>query len=404
MYKISQNYKLFVFCVIFISFIDLSKYLGTVFWAPTYTLLLLEYVILALYFSYPIIKNEVRNKIKDGNYLFLNAFFLYTLYLAIKSIIEFQGKNELIFILNSIPGILLCTVAYRTSPLYLSYFFNKRIYKFTIIIFLLFLPIWKLPEGSGYLMGLFLIPITFWGEFPKMKRIILFFLVVIISLIGIQYDARSQCIKFALTFILGASLIYAKWIYKWIYKVLGLIFLISPFIFLYLGLFTNFNIFDLSPEGKTSTLTQDTRTIVYEEAITSSINNKSILYGRGFQHGYDSKFQYKREGNIGFGSGTSERKGEAQIVNYYTNGGLLYILLFFLLSASCFIKTFKAQNIYIKAIGLFVTFIWFYSWIEFMTNVNITTLCLWLFYGMCLSPEFIRMNNQEFKNYIKKHL
>ena len=100
MYKISQNYKLFVFCVIFISFIDLSKYLGTVFWAPTYTLLLLEYVILALYFSYPIIKNEVRNKIKDGNYLFLNAFFLYTLYLAIKSIIEFQGKNELIFLLN----------------------------------------------------------------------------------------------------------------------------------------------------------------------------------------------------------------------------------------------------------------------------------------------------------------
>lgn len=404
MYQITQNYKVFVFCVIFISFIDLSKYLGTVFWAPTYTLLLLEYVVLALYFSYPIIKNEFRNKITDGNYLFLNTFLVYTIYLTIKSIIEFQGRNELIFILNSTPGILLCTVAYRTTPLYLSYFFNKSIYKITIIVFILFLPMWKYPEGTGYLMGLYLIPIIFWGEFSQKKKIALLFLVIFIFSIGIQYDARSQCIKFALTFILGASLIYVKWIYKWIYKVLGLIFLVSPFIFLYLGLFSNFNIFDLSSEGKTSTLTQDTRTIVYEEAITSSINNKSIMFGRGFQHGYDSKFQYKREGNIGFERGTSERKGEAQIVNYYTNGGLLYILLFFLLSASCFVKTFKAQNVYIKAVGLFVTFIWFYSWIEFMTNVNITTLCLWLFYGMCLSPEFIRMNNQEFKTYIKKYL
>ena len=404
MYRSLLNDKVFIFCVLFISFIDLPKYLGTVFWAPIYTLLLLEYVMLVLYFSYPILKKDFRTRLVSRNYFFLNIFFFYTIYLVIRSIIEYQGRNELVFILNSVPGILLCTVAYLITPQYLSRFFSKRIYKYTFILFLLFLPIWKLPEGMGYLMGLYLIPIIFWGEYNTRKKLLLFLLVVFIFFIGLQYNARSQCIKFGLTFLLGASLVYAKFIFKWIYKVLGFVLLLSPFVFLYLGLNSDFNIFEFRAKKNESTLTQDTRTIVYVEAITSSVYNNSIISGRGFHHGYDSRYQYKREGNIGSDDETSERKGEAQIVNYYTNGGLIYVAIFFLLSASCFVKTFKAQNIYIKAIGLFVTFIWFYSWVEFMLNVNITTLCLWMFYGMCMSPDFIKMSNQEFKLYIKHYL
>lgn len=406
MYRNQKNDKIFIFCVLFISFVDLAKYLGTVIWAPTYSLLLLEYVFLSIYFSSPILKKDFINKliINNRNYTFLNIFFFYTIYLAIKSIIEYQGKSELIFILNSLPGVLLCTVAYQVSPQYLSRFFSKKIYKYTFVLFLLFLPIWKMPEGMGYLMGLYLIPIIFITEFRPIKRILLSILVILIFLIGIQYGARSQCIKFGSVFLLGFTFIYAKFIYKWIYKVIGFIFLLSPFVLLYLSLYSDINVFELNFGKNESTLTQDTRTIVYREAITSSVYNKSIISGRGFHHGYDSYFQFKREGNWGSDDNTFERIGEAQIVNYYTNGGLIYVLIFFLLSASCFVKTFKSQNIYIKAIGLFVTFIWFYSWIEFMISVNITSLCLWIFYGICLSSEFRKMSNQELKLYVKKYL
>ena len=392
---------LFICCLLLLSIIDSGKYLGSNFFAPTYTIWLLEFCFLSFFFIYPAFKCfKYRKELKCVS-LFVSYIIIWFLY----SLLQTHGRSELLFILHAFPATILCMIIYNVCPTYLSLFYTHKIYYSFTILFLLLLPFWQLYEGCGYLMGLFLLPILFWTEYPFFKKILLLGLAIVIILIGYWTAARSQCIKYGVMLLAGFILCYFRTGFLKVYKLIGCLLLLMPFVLFYMAIYSGFNVFELDKylSNSNKEVVADTRTIVYTEALNSAVDNNSIFIGRGFHHGYDSFFQWKREGCIGE-DGSLERLSEAQILNYFTQGGILFVLLYFILCVQCFIKSFSARNDYVKMIGVLVCFIWFYSWVEFCLQVNITTLCLWFFYGICLSPEFRNMNNIEFKGYIKKAL
>ncbi len=51
--------------------------------------------------------------------------------------------------------------------------------------------------------------------------------------------------------------------------------------------------------------------------------------------------------------------------------------------------------------GIYVLVFWVYSWIENMIEFNIANISIWFAVGICVSSEFRKMTNYEFKEWIR---
>lgn len=73
-------------------------------------------------------------------------------------------------------------------------------------------------------------------------------------------------------------------------------------------------------------------------------------------------------------------------------GVLLYAFVFYKASrlAIC-----QSNNVLAKLIGLFVIFRWDYFFVEEFTKFNTNFFFLWLMIGMCLSPTFRAMTDED---------
>lgn len=181
-------------------------------------------------------------------------------------------------------------------------------------------------------------------------------------------------------------------------KALSILLLISPIIFLYLGISGIYNVFE-SGENKNDQFYADTRTLVYDEVISSSINNNYIWIGRTFSHGYDSKFQEQ------FSNSTKkvERISEVSACNIFTWMGCIGLILYFLCFAtSIYYSVFKSRNIYIKTLGVYLAFRWFMAFIEEINNVDPLNITIFIIMGICLNPYLINQSDKTFIIAIRK--
>ncbi|WP_125185334.1 hypothetical protein [Botryobacter ruber] len=228
-------------------------------------------------------------------------------------------------------------------------------------------------------------------------------------------DARSNVIKYTLSFILGFTYYFRGYLLSRILKVFRILFLFAPFILFSIGAAGVFNIFKMDEyiSGNYSTtatnngevieesLTVDTRTFLYEEVISSAFKYDYIILGRSPARGNESP-SFGLYALEELKTGKMERfSNEVSILNVFTWTGLLGVILYFLVfSKASYLAIFRSNNTMIKIIGLYISFRWTYAWVEDFSRFDLSYFFLWVMIGMCFSKSFREMNNADMKIWV----
>ncbi len=286
--------------------------------------------------------------------------------------------------------------------------------KYALLLLFFFLPFDPTNSFVGfYLAPLLLLLLTFPLLSLRWKMITLFFLFMVFFA---AFDARSNIIRFSMAGLLGVMYYFRAIIPQFSFKMMHKAFILLPIILLLLGLTNTFNIFKIDDYIKgdytvgtmaadgtgTSSLTADTRTFLYVENIESALKNDYVLLGRTPANGYDSVY---------FGdflkwdlhTGKQQRfTSEVGVLNVFTWTGLIGVVLYFLVFLKAtHLAIYRSNNYFIKIIGLFVAFRWFYAFVEDFTKFDIQYVFLWVLIGMCYSTAFRQMTDIEFKEWTK---
>lgn len=285
--------------------------------------------------------------------------------------------------------------------------------KIAIPLFIIFLPILSRGAYHFYLGPIFLLG-CFIPILPSKWRIVIGGLLVIMLFISL--GARSQVIKSAVVLLVALGIYYRPWISINILKIVHWICYVAPIILLTLGISGTFNIFEdlASNKGKyveykvvggkvvKNDLSADTRTFIYQEVITSALKHHYVIWGRTPARGNDS---------MAFGKYTAEElktgkyerhANEVCHPNVFTWLGLIGVVLYSLIYLqSSYLAVYKSNNIYIKYLGCFIAFRWAYGWVEDFNSFDIANLSLWMIIAIGLSKYFRKMNNVEFRLWIR---
>jgi hypothetical protein len=275
-----------------------------------------------------------------------------------------------------------------------------------------------LPFLHGAAIGRFLVNVSIMALFfpvlsKKWKYIILILSVFVIL---IDLSARSNVIKFIVPLLL--SLIY----YCKYYLTVGMlnfsrrILLFLPIAMFLLAVFGIFNIFKMDEylsgtyetkkivkgEIIQESLTTDTRTPLYLEVLTSAVKYEYVIFGRTPAKGNESRM-FGRFALEKLKTGSMDRySNEVSIMNVFTWTGLVGVVLYFLVFfRATYLAVNKSNNVFLKIIGIYLSFRWTYAWVEDFSNFDLSNFLLWLLIGISLSKEFRSMNEKETISWVK---
>lgn len=236
---------------------------------------------------------------------------------------------------------------------------------------------------------------------PYMTRRQKYIVVVLIVIVFVVYfAARSNTIRIVMALVIAFSyklVINHTRLFATLHRVLFII----PIIFLFLGVSGEFNIFDMQSyinhkvvvhgaAGESDNMLADTRTLLYRENLTSMDKHNSFLFGEGGCGKYESLI-FKN--NV---IGAYRYASEVGFLNTLLYSGvigvLLYGLIFYKASrlAICY-----SNNVLVKLMGIFIIFRWDYFFVEEFTKFNTNFFWLWLMIGMCLSPAFRALSDED---------
>lgn len=358
-------------------------------------------------------RQEFYNPENNPNIIFLRLYLIWNIICITRGICVadnyWEWKN---LISTTIVLLLPFTIYISTNESIIQKLLAIWI-KFALPAFFIFLPLFKWGDG----IGRYLVPISFlllfFAVLPKKWKVIsVSFALFVIS---VDLDARSNVIKFAVSLFCGMFFYFRLLIPVRFWEVIRLILLILPIVLFVLATTGIFNIFQADEylgtnytttvvengEIEERSLVVDTRTLIYEEVLTSAIKNNYVFHGRTPARGNDSEL---------FGlilseelqTGKMERFGnEVSILNIFTWTGLVGVILYFLMFYySSFLALRRSNNTIIKLIGLFVAFRWTFAWVEDFSDFDLSYFFLWIMIGMCLSKSFRNMSDLEIKSWV----
>ena len=300
-----------------------------------------------------------------------------------------------------------------SNPIYLPQVLRCW-FKYALIILIFLIPF---LQSNAY--GRFLVPFTFLALFITNlnKKYIILTIIAYLITIFLGYDSRSDMLKFSVCLILGLSMLFPYiWkMRKFIWRI-TITLIITPIIFFILGITGIFNIFNIEEElgiegkyeiknstGNEYSALSDTRTFLYVEELQSAINNNYIILGHSIARGYDS-MSFGNSIDSAMGIKRGERQScETSILNIFNYFGIVGVVIYFIIFfRASFIAIFCSRNIFIPVIGVYVAFRWLFAWIEDFSYFDLNYMFLWIFIGMCYSPIFRNMSNQEIKEWLNK--
>jgi hypothetical protein len=358
------------------------------------------------------IKNLFSNPFSETNLIYINIYLIWNVICIARGAFIAENYWEWKSLIAHGFLLLLPLIVYLPNSFESVSIIVKTWFQYGLILFILFTPfLW------GDAIGKFLIPISFLLLFFPVLSTKWKFVVIIFSLYAITFDitARSNVIKFIVPFLISSMYYIKSIINNKILNLFRLFLLFIPFVLLVAGLSGVFNIFKLDEylgERKTKTisvtgvkgeenLTADTRTFLYIEVIESAIKHNYILLGRTPARGNDSKYfgDFSLET---LKTGKQERfANEVSILNIFTWLGIVGVILYFLIFfKSSYLAINDSNNIFIKFIGLNVSFRWAYGFVEDFSNFDLSNIFLWLMIGMCFSKKFRKMSNNQMKNWV----
>lgn len=341
----------------------------------------------------------------------ITYFFIWTVVCIVRGFIVAEHYWDIKALITNVFGLLLFMVAYSATNKVIVQTFLLYYVKYALPLFLILIILIN-PDAYGF----YLVPVSFLLLFiPALNRrhrmLLLFFTAIVFVA---DLGARSNVIKFSIPAIILLVYYFRDYLSSSILETVRLVLIITPIVLFILGATGIFNIFHtdeyLGEQQITKTsldgrqyeenLVGDTRTFIYEEVLTSAVNNSYWLFGRTPARGNDS---------AAFGTesflltGRYERMAnEVGIANVFTWMGLVGVVLYlFVFFRASFLAVNRSRNIYAKMLGIYVAFRWLYSWVEDVNNFTLNYFILWLMIGMCLSTSFRLMTDYEVTIWIR---
>ncbi len=338
---------------------------------------------------------------------YLSILFVYVGWIIIciiRGAFVADNRAEWINLLYNAFALLMPLIALSTTnPHFVQKIFSTW-FKYIIPIYLVFILFFMQLRVSGFFLNPFIILLIGFSVLPaKWKWISLACLIIVF----INLDARSNVIKYGIAFLFG--LVYYKKDFLSAGKInyISKIFMLLPIILFLLGIFGIFNVFrmddyikenfvveaEIKGEVKLEDLKADTRTFLYIEVLTSALQHDYILFGRTPSRGNDTNAFL----SIVYNSGRAERNSnEAAILNVFTWTGIVGVILyFFVFLTASHLAINRANNYFIRILGLYVSFRWVFCWVEDLQRFDILNITLWIMITMCFSSSFRLMNDEE---------
>lgn len=376
----------------------------------TWISLILNFFCLIVLFS-TITKLRIK---RINKWYILNSYLIYSVLILFYSFFVSNSYDQYRYILTVyFPSIALSTFSILgIKPFLVFKFFKYYIYiSMPISLILYFSGIDGMSDFTHYLSFIYILILLMpFLEF-KWNIIIVFF-----SVLSFFYDLGSRSNLFNLGFV-SFLLMVNCFNYNLkinILKFLRIFFIFSPFVFLLSSFIFKNTIFktfegftiDYSITGKSDnelSLSTDTRSDVYKDAISSVLNEKYLLFGlsagryhKTFLKNVDAEgyYDFYKKGRLG---------SEVGILEYLLRGGLIYVFIITLIHfyASKF-GLFNSRNILSKFFAVFIAFRFFFLFIEGQPILNLSNISIFLVIGLCLNKVFRNFSDLEIKIHLNK--
>ena len=280
----------------------------------------------------------------------------------------------------------------------LSFWFSKMVP--ILPFFLLFFP-----ARTNFIPLLFIIPLFLYTFTRKGLLMVLLLLLNFLS----AFEERGSIIKlFAILLITLYGLVCVRLLknskfFLRITRLVHLVLLLLPLWLLWLGVSGKFNIFKIqdyfvyetSSDGED--LLADTRSLLYFEVFQSACENKNIVLGNSPSKGYNSDSFGYADVRIMKGTRTGCEVGFLDVFAYFgLIGVVLYYLIFVYASA---MAIYKSKNVAVKLWGIWLSFLWMWSFVWEKPTFDPFYLFDMLLIGMCLSSQLRSMSDDDMKRF-----
>lgn len=375
-----------------------SKMNNTTLWWSISGIILIIYG-LATYYFY--------DRANRGNMIFIYLYMAWAMICVIRGAFVAEMYWDWKLLTNNFMIFMLTLISFAATNKVLMQSLLSYYVKYLIPLFIVFFMIIRTDAYGFYLMGVSTM-LLFFPVFTLRQKFILIICTAIVLFSDL--GARSNILKFLIPALMLVPYYYRKLFPIKILELLRLLMFVLPITLFILGATDIFNVFKikeymnkdvrimgLNERGvrEEESLIGDTRTFLYEEVINSAIDNKYVFFGRTPARGNDSntfgliQFQwtgrYERESN------------EIGLANTFTWLGLVGVIIYSLIFYhASFLAVNRSNNIFIRLMGLYIAFRWFYSWIEDHQTFSLNYLMLIAMWGMCLSESFRKMTDKQF--------
>lgn len=307
---------------------------------------------------------------------------------------------------NLLVTLFYIVILYASNPLWVSKIYHLY-WKYFILLSAIAIIFLGNPLFVNYLP--YSTMLLFWPAIPKKNKYLLIFIVAYFFILNSQRNDLAK-IAFAVLCGLVVCRLY-KYIPVFLFKIFHIVLLILPFVFIWLAVYADFNVFKFdeyikgdytatrTEDGKTvkEDLLSDTRTFIYKNTFFTINEYDAWIIGRNTAHGDEGYNPY-----IDQQTGTKGRYGnEVGITNILLWYGLIGAFLYFVLYArASYLAIYRSKNSYMKIIGIYTSFLWLWSFIWEKCLFETFYLMNIIFIGICLSSSFRNMTNLEFRKWI----
>jgi hypothetical protein len=353
------------------------------------------------------IKNVNKNEFDDK--WIIIVYIIMCVITFLRGIFDSKSQQDYIVLLSSTIFLMLLypLFIYLAQRKYIISVFNALI---NTALPLCFISLFFKPSDGfmtfQYCIS-FIYMFIFFIPFVKRKwKIIIFFIVIIIPLYDIA--RRSPLINTSVCLII--LLLYYRvphTIYRRIAKLLFSILVLSPIVFLILGLSGVYNIFTLGDSFDAVTITSksnqrnllvDSRTSIYSDVFSELSRQKAYIFGLGGA-GKTKTSLVDNPNNPNNNIYKEGRRGtESGMLNFIQLSGIVGVLCYWiLLTAASYKAIFKSQNSFYIMFGLFLAFKVLYSFVEDRLQCNIATFYFMFYIGLCYNFQLRSLKNIEVK-------
>jgi len=273
------------------------------------------------------------------------------------------------------------------------YFFNRFLFIYCLVIFVLSLPLIRYFELQYFLlMPLFYVIVTFPMQTPR-DRILTFVMAMVVVITSMTNRAGVLRASISYMIIILFYVVLKMRINKKFITVIVFIALTVPFYLIYLGI-SGKDVFKMvlgenKLEGYAQeNLRSDTRTFLYVDVFRDLKINQAFAFGKGINAGYASD-DFETFNRVAI---------EVGFLQILLKSGIIGFLLYSaLIISSIFMALNKSANYFIKYLALLLCGYFFMLFIENIVAFNLLNVVIWFIVGVCHSKELRALNDEEIK-------